>query len=241
MPDDLSISSDIYPLPGISDPFSAVSHLLGAVIFSFLGYGLLLRGRGDRARMIYLGVYAFSCVLLFALSGVYHMMSHGGAARIVLGRLDHCAIFVLIAGTFTPAHGLLLRGMSRWGPLLFIWSVAITGILLKAIFFDDLSEWFGLVFYLTMGWFGAFSGTLLARRYGFDFVMPLLLGGIAYSIGAVLDSLNWFVVVPGVIHAHEIFHIAVLAGAALHWYWVWTFADGRMSAFTERTQKPRAK
>jgi channel protein (hemolysin III family) len=239
MADDLI--TKLYNLPGFHDPFSAMSHLLGAVIFAFLGYGLLLRGRGNRARMIYLSVYALACVLLFTLSGVYHMMTRGGAARAVLGRLDHCAIFVLIAGTFTPAHGLLLRGRWRWGPLVFIWTAAVAGISLKAIFFDDVAEWLGLLIYLTMGWFGAFSGTLLARRYGFAFVRPLLWGGVAYSVGAVLDTLDWFVIVPGVIHAHEIFHVAVLAGAAFHWYWVWTFANGRMNTYAENNQEPRTK
>ncbi|MCI0681802.1 MAG: hypothetical protein L0Y71_06835 [Gemmataceae bacterium] len=56
---------DVYGLPGFQEPFSAMSHLVGAAVFAFLGYGLLLRGRGDRERLVYLGIYAFSCVLLF--------------------------------------------------------------------------------------------------------------------------------------------------------------------------------
>lgn len=228
MNDNTDFTFELYPLPGFHEPFSSMSHLLGAAIFAFLGYGLLLRGRGDRARLGYLGVYALSCVTLFALSGVYHMMSHGGTARLVLGRLDHCAIFVLIAGTFTPAHGLLLRDWLRWGPLVGIWGCAVLGIFLMSIFYDDLAEWFGLALYLTMGWLGIFSGTVIARRYGFRFVVPLLWGGIAYSIGAVLEFLRWRIIIPGVVHPHEVFHLAVLAGAALHWYWIWTFADGSM-------------
>ena len=101
--------SELHRLPCFHEPFSAASHLLGAVVFVALGYRLLRRGRGDRARLLFLGVYAASCVLLLSVSGVYHMTARGGPAHRVMERLDHSAIFVLIAGTFTPAHGSGLR------------------------------------------------------------------------------------------------------------------------------------
>src|SRR5262245_27015252 len=123
----------LYHLPGFHEPFSAISHLFGAVLFAFMTLLVLRRGRGDTGRMIYLGVFAFSSVFLMAMSGVYHMMIRGGAAYQVMERLDHAAIFVLIAGTFTPAHGILFRGILRWLPLVLIWGCAITGITLKTI------------------------------------------------------------------------------------------------------------
>jgi channel protein (hemolysin III family) len=216
----------LYHLPGFYEPFSAISHLFGVVLFLYLGFLVLRRGRGDRARLAYLGVYVFSCVLLLAMSGVYHMMERGGTAHRVMGRLDHGAIFVLIAGTFTPAHGLLFRGWLRWGPLLIIWAAAITGITLKTIFFDDLPEALGLGLYLTMGWFGAVSGYFLWQRYGVGLIKPLFWGGVAYSIGGILDFGGWTIVIPGVVHPHELFHLAVLVGAFCHWYFVWKIARG---------------
>src|SRR5687767_2832187 len=111
---------DLHHLPGFHEPFSAISHLLAAALFAWLGFLLLLRGRGDPLRQFFLGVYAGSCVVLFSLSGVYHQMERGGTAHRVLERLDHGAIFVLIAGTFTPVHGILFRGPLRWGPLVLI-------------------------------------------------------------------------------------------------------------------------
>jgi channel protein (hemolysin III family) len=215
---------DLYHLPGFHEPFSAVSHLLGALVFLWLGAILLRRGQGDTLRMVFLGVYAGSCVLLLSLSGVYHQMVRGGTAHRVIERLDHGAIFVLIAGTFTPTHGLLFRGLLRWGPLAFVWTVAITGITLKTIFFSSLAEWVGLSLYLGLGWFGGFSGYLLWRRFGFAFMRPLLVGGVAYSVGAVSEYWAWPVVVPGVVQAHEVFHLAVLVGALIHWRFVWQFA-----------------
>lgn len=220
----------LYQLPGFHEPFNALSHLLGAVIFLALGLLLLWRGRGNRARLAFLGIYAGSCVFLFSMSGVYHMMAPSGLASQVMVRLDHAAIFVLIAGTFTPVHGLLFRGWLRWGLLLFIWTVAITAITLKTVFFDRFSDGLGLTFYLALGWFGAVSGVLLARRHGFTFIKPLVWGGVAYSIGGVMEALHWPVLIPGVVHQHEVFHVAVLVGAVFHWWFIWQFAAGQARA-----------
>src|SRR5947209_1613726 len=109
---------ELHRLPGFYEPFSSASHLLGAGVFLFLGLFLLRRGRGDRARVTYLAVYVFTGVFLLSMSGVYHMHARGGPARQILARLDHAGVFLLIAGTFTPAHGILFRGPLRWGPLL---------------------------------------------------------------------------------------------------------------------------
>ena len=140
-------AAELRHLPGFHEPFSVFSHLLGAVLFVFLGFKLLQRGRGNGARITFLSIYAASCVLLLSMSTVYHMMVRGGAAHAVMGRLDHGAIFVLIAGTFTPTLGILFRGWLRWGQLILIWAAAITGITLKSIFYDDVAEWLGLSFF----------------------------------------------------------------------------------------------
>jgi channel protein (hemolysin III family) len=217
---------ELYHLPGVHEPFSSFSHLFGALLFLLLGFHLLQRGRGDRTRLIYLGIYAASCVLLLSMSGVYHMLERGTTAHNVLGRLDHGAIFVLIAGTFTPAHGILCRGRWRWAPLAFVWTVAATGITLKAVFYDDLPYWSDLTFYLGLGWLGGITALYLGRRYGFAFIKPLLFGGIAYTAGAMVEVLHMRSLIPGVVNAHEILHIADLVGASFHFYFIWQFAAG---------------
>jgi channel protein (hemolysin III family) len=221
--------SDLFHLPGFYEPWSAISHLFGAVVFLFLGCFLLRRGWGDRTRQVLLGVYAVSCVLLMSLSGVYHMMVRGGTARAVMERLDHGAIFVLIAGTCTPALGLLFRSPLRWGLLLVLWTTTITAITLKTIFFGDLPEWVGLSFYLTLGWVGFIPAVALGRRHGFAFIKPLLAGGVIYSVGAASEYYGWVVLIPHVAGPHELFHVAVLVGALFHWVFVWQFASGQVS------------
>lgn len=221
--------AQLYRLPGLHEPFSAVSHLLGAAAFLVLGALLLRRGRGNPAGVAYLGVYVGSVILLLTLSGMYHMPVRGSSTHQFIGRLDHGAIFVLIAGSFTPVHGILLKGWLRWGPLIVIWSAALAGITLKTVFYDDLPEWIGLTFYLTMGWFGLFTGTVVALRYGIHFVKPLVLGGIVYTIGAAIDFQQGPIFVPGMIHAHEFLHMTVLIGAFSHWLFIWQFARGEQS------------
>src|SRR5688572_14281071 len=165
-------SPGVFHVQGLQDPFSAVSHLVGAAAFVVLGVMLLWRGRGDVGRVALLGVYSAACVGLLLTSGLYHMTAPAEPWHAVMLRLDHGAIFVLIAGTFTPIHGLLFRGPLRWGPLLLIWAAAAAGVVLKTAYFDRVAEWVGLSFYLALGWLGVVSGTLLWRRYGFAFIRP---------------------------------------------------------------------
>ena len=216
-----------YPIPGFSEPFSSLSHLLAAGVFLVLGIWLVRLGRGHAGRVASLIIFTFSVVFLLAMSGVFHLLEPGGTGRMVLQRLDHAGIFMLIAGTFTPVHANLFKGGWRWGMLLVIWTIAITSITLKTIYFNDIPEWFGLSLYLCLGWFGAISGILLYRRYGYAYIKPLLYGALAYTIGAILEFIRRPVLIPGVIGPHELFHIAVLFGIGFHFAFICRFAQPR--------------
>ena len=209
-----------YSIPGFADPFSSILHLLAAVVFSVLAFFLVARGRGSAGRMFSLAVFAFSAVFLLSMSGVYHLLALGGTGRMVLQRLDHAGIFLLIAGSFTPLHGIMFKGFKRWGILALIWTLAITGLTLKVIFFDSIPEWVSLSVYLGLGWLGLLSGYWLGRRFGFAFVKPLLYSGLAYSFGGITEYFRWPVLIPGVIGPHELFHIAVIAGIGYHWHFI---------------------
>jgi channel protein (hemolysin III family) len=213
-------------IPGFSDPVSSLSHLAGALVFAILGGFLIVRGRGNARRVLALAVFAFSCVLLLSLSGVYHLLTPQTAARGVLLRLDHAAIFVLIAGSFTPVHAILLH--ERWQRYLLagIWAAAIIGLVLKTVFFNATPQWLGLLMYLGLGWLGVISTVALARRFGVRFILPLVWGALAYTIGALVDFASWPVLVAGVIGPHELFHVGVLAGISFHWWFIHGIAAG---------------
>jgi channel protein (hemolysin III family) len=160
---------------------------------------------------------------------VYHLLDPQGTPRMVLQVLDHAAIFMLIACSFTPIHAILFRGVGRWGMLALIWTFGIVAISLKTVFFASMPQALGLSLYLGMGWIGLGSGIALLRRFPFPLIEPILWGGVAYSIGAVLEFLRWPVLIPGVVQWHEVFHLAVLIGLAFHWSFVYAIADGRLA------------
>lgn len=208
-------------LPGFHEPFNAFSHLLGAGVFAVLTPLLVRRARGDRLRQVLLGVFAVTSVLLLSMSGVFHMLREGTAARDVLGRLDKAAIFALIAGTHTPVQGLYFRGAARWGVMLLMWLVAVTGITLFSVFYHDLPAGLGTGVYLAMGWIAAGAGLVAWRRRVAQRFDLLVWGGVVYSVGAVLLGLDRPILVPGVVGAHELWHVAVLVAMALHWRFFW--------------------
>jgi channel protein (hemolysin III family) len=216
-------------IPGFADPFSSLSHLLGALVFLGLGFLLIRRGRGNPARVASLIIFIVGSVLLLSVSGFYHMLDPNGKPRHVMRALDHAAIFVLIASSFTPPHVILFRGIGRWGVLLLVWSFAAVAVTVRAVFFDGIPQPVLLGLYLGMGWIGLIGGIALWLRLGYRFVAPLLWGGIAYSIGALLEFARWPTIIPGVVQPHEVFHLAVLIGLALHWSFIYGMADGRLS------------
>lgn len=216
---------DVYAIPGFREPVSCFTHLLAAPVFATLGYYLVRRGRGSRGRMTSLAIMAFSSVFLLSMSAVYHLLGPG-TGRYVMRQLDIAGVFALIAGTVTPVHAILFRGLNRWAPLVLVWSAAATGITLSTVFAESLAPGVGTVIFLLLGWGGLISCVLLWRRYGFSFIKPLLAGGAAYTLGAIILGLNWPTLIPGVVGAHELWHVAVLVGLGLHWKFVSRFADG---------------
>lgn len=225
--------AELFPIPGFTDPFSSLSHLLGAVIFAGMSVPLVRRGltakrartgRAEQGRVASLVIFAVSAVLLLSMSGVFHLLP-AGQARHVLQRLDHAAIFVLIAGTATPVYTILFRGRWRWGMLTLLWTMALTGVTLKSIYFRDMPQTIGLVLYVVMGWIGVASLRGILRRCGVAWTMALLFGGVAYTVGAAVELASPRPLIASVIRAHEIFHVAVLIGLALHWRFVWLIAD----------------
>lgn len=160
------------------------------------------------------------------MSGVYHLFPRfGSTTRMVMQRLDHAAIWLMIAGSFTPIHYILCRRWWRWGILAFVWIIAITGLVLKTVFFDDIPNWATTSLYIGLGWVGVLSFYKLKNVIGLSQMKWLVFGGLAYTVGAVMDLLNWPVIVTGYFQYHEIFHLLVVFAAASHWYFIYQWAN----------------
>lgn len=214
-----------FPFAGFADPLSSWSHLLAAVA-SLVGAVFLWRkGRGNTARLVSLIIFSIALVFLFSMSGVFHMLPRGGSARDVLQRLDHAGIWTLIAATFTPIHVILFRSHWRWAILLGVWTTAITGLVFEVVFFTDFPESVLLTMFLGLGWVGGISGRAFKKIYGDHSVWLIAGGGICYSVGALIDFIRWPILVDNVLGPHEIFHLFIIAGAAMHWMFIYHWCD----------------
>jgi channel protein (hemolysin III family) len=224
--------TEIEPFAGMGEPLSAATHLLGGAVVLLFSSRLVRMGTGSVSRTASLAVFAFACVFQLFASGICHVLMPETTAHLVLLRIDHAAIFILIAATFTPIHAILFRGRWRWGMLAFIWIVAISGIVLKTVFASSTPTWLSATFYLAFGWVALISGGLLWYRHGYRFVALILYGGLAYTLGVLLEAgmaaAGNIQPIPGILGGHEIFHLAVLLGMSLHWIFIRRIASGNI-------------
>lgn len=221
----------VYNLLGFEEPFSSWSHFFGAAYFAICSAFLIYRARGNTLRVTAVSVFCFAVVFLLSMSGTFHLLSIGGTARSVLQRLDHAGIWLLIISTFVPVHMILFKRAWRWLVLLIVWTIGITALVLKTVFFRDFPEYLSLTFYLVLGWFGLFSAIGYYRhRYPLKDVLWIVLGGLSYSLGAVFDFMRWPVLYTHVVQAHELFHLFVLGGIFCHWHFVYDIADMGVSS-----------
>ena len=215
----------IIPIPGFSEPLSCLSHLIASFCFLCFSVILIYKGRGNSLRVTALSLCCICTLYLFSMSGVYHLLEPGGIPRGVFQRLDHSGIWAMIAGTFTPIHVILFRGIWRWGVLALVWSIAITGLTLEVIFFAKFPEWLSLLLYLSLGWIGLLTYILYIKTHNEAIIRNLVFGGIAYSLGGVFEFLRWPYIIPGVVGPHEIFHFYVILGAFYHAKFIYLISD----------------
>ena len=201
-------------------PISSLSHLLAAAAAVAAAVPLVRLGRGNAGRMWALGVYVVCVIAALTISGVYHSIGRDSPTRLFMQRLDHFAIWALIAGTFTAVHGTMCRGFWRGGLLAIIWMYAITGVFLQVTWFKLFSGNIGLLLYLGMGWIGVGSIMKIGGQIGFRRVLPILYAGLFFSVGAILEAFDWPTLVRPWFGAHEIFHFAVIIGVGLLWLFI---------------------
>jgi hemolysin III len=175
---------------------------------------LVLRAQNSRAMVAAL-VYAASLSALLGVSAMFHRVTWSPRARRWMGRLDHTMICVLIAGTFTPFA--LLALPETLGPTLLavIWIGAAVGTLLHVLW-ADIPKWLSALSYVVLGWVGVVATPELLAQ-GWTIPMLLLVGGILYSLGAIVYALRRPNPAPAVFGYHEVFHALVVVAAGVHW------------------------
>ena len=215
---------NLIPFLGLHDPVSSLSHLAAAAAVPGASYLLYKKGRGDTLRSLSLFVFSASLLIMFTMSGVYHGLDHG-PARALFRRLDYASIWLVIAGSATPIHFLLLKGHWRWSMTALFWGLAITCLVLLEVYFNRLPYWAIVSGYIGLGLLGVVTFAHITADYGLKETTLLFAGGLAYTAGAVIDYLDGPVILNGVIGAHELFHFLVIAGAFCHWLFIYNWAD----------------
>ncbi len=207
------------PLWGIADPVSAATHLFGLSASGAAGISLWRRARSCTMRRTSTAIYALSSSLLYLASTAYHTWGLE-PERATLRRLDHAMIYVLIAGTYTPIVGHLVRDPLRRIVLTTVWLLAILGVIGKLFFFGLAPEWLDTVIYVAMGWFGIVPFGHVVRARSFRAALWLPLAGVLYSFGALSELFGWPIFAKGYFGFHEVFHLAVLGGSACFYAFV---------------------
>jgi hemolysin III len=209
--------------PRLKPRLRGVLHQWAFAVSLVTGIGLVLEAGSGRARVA-VAVYALSVAALFGTSALYHRVNWRTlSARRWVRRLDHTMIFVLIAGTYTPFGLLVLNGTLGTAILIAVWCAALVGAVFKLVWIDA-PGWLGAATYVSIGWIALVALPELLERLGIAAVGALALGGVLYSVGAVIYAHKRPDPVPTVFGYHELFHLLVIVAAALQYavvaFWV---------------------
>jgi hemolysin III len=190
---------------------NSITHGVGLVL-SIAGFVVLLTlavMHGSALRIVSCAIYGSTLICVYAASTLYHGIAVPRFKH-VLKIFDHCAIYLLIAGTYTPFLLVNLRGGWRWSLLGVIWGLAMAGILLKFWFVDHF-QIFSTAVYLAMGWLAIIAVKPLLMHISTPGIAWLVAGGLMYTIGVA------FFAAPRLRYGHAIWHVFVMAGSICHY------------------------
>ncbi|MGB3921870.1 MAG: hemolysin III family protein [Minisyncoccia bacterium] len=201
-----------------NDVTSGILHLAGAGLAVAVMVVLVVSGvrYGSPWHVVGYSLYGAGLILLYVASATYHLVPHHFVrAKEVLQRLDHAMIFILIAATYTPITFIALSGAWRWSIFGIIWLLALIGALLK-MFSVPIPRALSPVLYIAMGWFIFVAFAPLRETLTTATMWLLLAGGISYTLGVIFFALDKMLPRKPYFWMHEIFHVFVLGGSALH-------------------------
>lgn len=198
--------------------FNSITHVVGTVL-ALIGTTVLittavLRG-GDARSITALAVYGAMLVILYLSSTLYHSLR--GPAKKVFHVFDHCAIYLLIAGTYTPFTLVTLRGVWGWTLFAVIWTLAIVGVA-KDVFLHGRYRAVSVALYVIMGWLVIAAFGPLREALPVNGIWWLIAGGVAYTAGLLFFALS-----KHVVHMHGLWHLCVMGGSACHYVVVFRY------------------
>ena len=194
-------------------PWSAITHGVGAALAA-VGTVLILSSAPGKGLLLF-AVYGLSMICLYTASTLYHCLNVSVPGRLALRKYDHCSIYLLIAGSYTPLCLTVLRESGGVPLTAAVWTLAAAGTVLT-IAKLTIPRWLTSAIYLFMGWLAIFAIVPIYRALPTDCFAWLLAGGLLYTVGGVLYAVKW----PGRDNprfgCHEIFHVFILLGSVAH-------------------------
>ena len=199
--------------------FNSITHLVGTIM-AVVGTSVLIttaafHGAGAR-QIAALSVYGAMMVVLYLSSTLYHSLNPGRAKQ-VFHVFDHCAIYLLIAGTYTPFTLVTLRGVWGWTLFGIIWALAAAGVA-KDVFLHGRYRPVSVVLYVVMGWLVVVAFGPLKQALPMDGIWWLVAGGIVYTAGVLFFALS-----KHVVHMHGMWHLCVIGGSVCHYVVVFRY------------------
>jgi hemolysin III len=212
-------------VPAISkfrDPVSGLIHLFSAVLALAGLIVLLIHTQGQGLKQFSMAVYGLSLVTLFSASTIYHLAKPAEKTLLKLRKFDHSAIYILIAGSYTPICIAFFNGFLRWGFLALIWAIALAGVIVK-LFIINTPRWVTAGIYLIMGWMAVLVIKPMLQSMPAAALWWMLAGGLTYSIGAVIYITKKLDFLPGVFGFHEVWHVFVSLAALCHFIMIYQY------------------
>lgn len=203
------------PLERVKPRLRGVFHQWAVLVAVPLGVAIGLAADGARGKVA-AAVFGGSVVAMFGASALYHRVTWSPERRLWLRRLDHAAIYGLIAGTYTPFGLLVLEGTWRITVLAIVWSGAFAAILLKFAWVEA-PKWLAAAIGVGLGWMGVVVFPQLLDRAGGTVALLVLAGGLCYTAGALVYARGRPDPVPEVFGYHEVFHALVVAAVAFQY------------------------
>lgn len=206
------------------EPINSITHLIG-IVLSLLALALLLMSTINHfsyENLISSIVFSFGLIGLYTASTVYHWKIASIEKLEFLRKIDHIMIYVLIASTYTPICLITLKGFLGYLLLGLIWSLALIGIILK-IFWMSAPRWLSTGFYLLLGWISIFFIYPISKALPVFAIVLLVLGGVMYSVGAIIYGKKSEKCKIGKFGFHEIFHVFILLGSFFHFIMIFRY------------------
>lgn len=186
---------------------------IGGLVF------LVMLTKDNLSELVVATIYGISVMMLYGASSLYHWVRTTPRKEYMLKKLDHIAIYVLIAGSYTPVFYYGLSGSWKWTMLIAVWVLAVIGMVLK-LWFIHAPRYLSTAFYVTLGWIAVVPIVQLVHNLSTGAIILMVVGGVAYTAGALIYATKWLDIFPNKFGFHEIFHLFVMTGSILHFFMI---------------------